>query len=143
MSWHPRTAGHLLTASEDTTIHFWDISSYSSGAAKEMGPARVYTGHSAWVEDVQFSPLIDSCFASVGDDRKLMMYLSNSAGILERRAFPSLISLLMRTSRKSTVSRSTQRTSMSWLPALPTRCFYLLDCCALGSAQPEASSACP
>lgn len=73
MSWHPRKQGILLTASEDTTIHSWDLSTFSPNS-KELGPSRVYTGHTAWVEDVQFSPLIDCCFASVGDDKKLMMY---------------------------------------------------------------------
>lgn len=71
MSWHPRYEGHLLTASEDTTICAWDIN--GSAVEKTLEPVKVYTGHTAWVEDVSWSPLVSSIFASVGDDKKLMM----------------------------------------------------------------------
>ena len=78
MSWHPRKQGILLTASEDTTIHQWDINNFSA-SSKELAPARVYTGHTAWVEDVAWSPLIDPIFASVGDDKKLMIWDTRSS----------------------------------------------------------------
>lgn len=75
MSWHPRTEGLLLTASEDSTICSWDIRAYTK-ESRTMEPTRVYTGHTAWVEDVAWSELIESVFASVGDDKKLMMLIS-------------------------------------------------------------------
>ncbi|KAJ2994112.1 Histone-binding protein rbbp4 [Globomyces sp. JEL0801] len=73
MSWHPKKDGHLLTASEDTTICAWDISGYVKDK-NTMEPSRVYRAHTAWVEDVAWSPLISPLFASVGDDRKLMIW---------------------------------------------------------------------
>ena len=73
MSWHPKQEGHLLTASEDTTICHWDINQYNS-ERNVLNPTKVYTGHTAWVEDVAWSPLVDFIFASVGDDQKLMIW---------------------------------------------------------------------
>lgn len=46
------------------------------GANKEqrvLDPLRVYTGHTASVEDVAWHGLHDTLFASVGDDMRLMM----------------------------------------------------------------------
>ena len=74
MSWHPDTEGILLTGSEDTTICSWDIRDYSS-SSKVLNPTRVYSGHTAWVEDVAWSELLEPIFASVGDDKKLLMYI--------------------------------------------------------------------
>ena len=73
MSWHPTLSGHLLTASEDTTICAWDMNSYTKDKTT-LDPFRVYTGHTAWVEDVAWSPLVEKIFASVGDDKKLMIW---------------------------------------------------------------------
>jgi WD40 repeat protein len=63
----------LLTASEDTTVCSWDINAFTP-ENRIMKPTSVYTAHTAWVEDVQWSPLIDFVFASVGDDKKLMIW---------------------------------------------------------------------
>lgn len=71
MSWHSTKPGHLLTASEDTTVCSWDITAYTN--EKTLSPTKVYTGHTAWVEDVAWAPLQEMLFASVGDDKKLMM----------------------------------------------------------------------
>lgn len=70
-SWHPDTEGILLTASEDTTVCQWDIKGYA--ASKDLPPVRTYRGHTAWVEDVAWSELLEPLFASVGDDKRLMM----------------------------------------------------------------------
>jgi WD40 repeat protein len=75
MSWHNKLAGHLLTASEDTTICHWDINAYTR-EKNTLEPLRVYTGHTAWVEDVAWSPLVEQVFASCGDDKKLMMFVT-------------------------------------------------------------------
>jgi len=77
MSWHGKREGVLLTASEDTTTHQWDIT--KNPKEKSISPVRVYTGHSAWVEDVAYSPLVDHVFGSVGDDKKLMIWDSRSS----------------------------------------------------------------
>ncbi|KAJ3269153.1 Histone-binding protein rbbp4 [Terramyces sp. JEL0728] len=76
MSWHLRNEGHLLTASEDTTVCAWDIN--GTAIDKTLEPLKIYTGHTAWVEDVSWSPLISSIFASVGDDKKLMIWDTRS-----------------------------------------------------------------
>ncbi|KAJ3284232.1 Histone-binding protein rbbp4 [Borealophlyctis nickersoniae] len=73
MSWHPRKEGLLLTASEDKTVCAWDIRGVTK-EKRQMDPAGVYTGHTAWVEDVAWSELIDPLFASVGDDKKLLLW---------------------------------------------------------------------
>jgi WD40 repeat protein len=73
MSWNIKRPGHLLTASEDTTICSWDINQYQK-EKKTLEPFKVYTGHTAWVEDVQWSPHVEHLFASVGDDKKLMIW---------------------------------------------------------------------
>jgi histone-binding protein RBBP4 len=73
MSWHMKRPGVLLTASEDTTICSWDINGYTRDN-RILEPFRVYTGHTAWVEDVQWSPHVEHLFGSVGDDKKLMIW---------------------------------------------------------------------
>lgn len=49
-----------------------DISAYTKSKAT-MDPYRIYRGHSAVVEDVDWHAENDYMFASVGDDKKLMM----------------------------------------------------------------------
>ncbi|KAH6562161.1 hypothetical protein BASA50_007695 [Batrachochytrium salamandrivorans] len=78
MSWHPTREGELLTASEDTTICSWDIRKFSKDK-KTLSPVRTYTAHTAWVEDVAWSTLIESTFASVGDDKRMMIWDTRSA----------------------------------------------------------------
>ena len=72
--WNPNPAGqgHLLSASEDTTICHWDIKAYSK-ANSVLEPLRIYRGHSSVVEDVAWHTESDDVFASVGDDKQLMM----------------------------------------------------------------------
>ncbi|KAJ3036178.1 CCR4-Not complex caf1 ribonuclease subunit Caf1 [Rhizophlyctis rosea] len=76
MSWHPKREGVLLTAGEDTTVCEWNVEGL--GKKKQLGPAHTYTDHSAFVEDVAWSELLDTVFASVGDDRRLIIWDSKS-----------------------------------------------------------------
>ena len=46
----------------------------STKEKKELDPLRVFTGHSAWVEDVAWHEMNETVFGSVGDDKKLLMY---------------------------------------------------------------------
>ncbi|CAG8476312.1 14164_t:CDS:10 [Gigaspora margarita] len=64
----PLKEGHILDASEDTTICHWDITAYTK-EARTMEPFRVYRGHEAFVEDVAWHVLDEHLFASVGDDQ--------------------------------------------------------------------------
>ncbi|CEQ42943.1 SPOSA6832_04816 [Sporobolomyces salmonicolor] len=77
LSWNPTAgkAGHLLSASEDTTVCHWDINGYSKGNST-LEPLNVYKGHTSIVEDVAWHCLNDDIFASVGDDRQLLMFVS-------------------------------------------------------------------
>ncbi|KAI9251363.1 WD40-repeat-containing domain protein [Phascolomyces articulosus] len=82
LAWNPHKSKstHLISGSFDTRVCYWDI----GGTPKEnktVEPLKVYTGHTAPVEDVAWHPQFESIFASVGDDCKLMIWdvRSNSA----------------------------------------------------------------
>lgn len=45
-----------------------------------LQPLRKYTGHSAYVGDVDWHPEYDYMFGSVGDDRKLMLWVVLDGG---------------------------------------------------------------
>jgi WD40 repeat protein len=131
MSWHLKNHGHLLTASEDTTIHHWDITAFQKN--KTLNPTRVYTGHTAWVEDVAWSPLIDTVFASVGDDKKLLMFfILILAGILAPNISIRATLLSKHTRQKSIASPSTQKMNIYWPLALRTR-LLLCGICAISN----------
>ncbi|KAJ2545153.1 Histone acetyltransferase type B subunit 2 [Coemansia sp. RSA 1933] len=73
MSWNTNREGHLLSASEDTTVCLWDI----KGVAKEqraLEPLQVFRSHTAIVEDVAWHAMHPDIFASVGDDRRLLLW---------------------------------------------------------------------
>ncbi|RKP04313.1 hypothetical protein CXG81DRAFT_23088 [Caulochytrium protostelioides] len=72
-AWHPAKEGHLLTAGEDTVVNLWDITA-STAERQTLKPLRAFTGHAAFVEDVQWHATHDAIFGSVGDDRKLMIW---------------------------------------------------------------------
>ncbi|KAK4699009.1 histone-binding protein RBBP4, partial [Phenoliferia sp. Uapishka_3] len=75
LSWNPTSgkAGHVLSASEDTTVCHWDVNGYTKGDSV-MEPLQIYKGHTAIVEDVAWHCLQENIFASVGDDRKLLLW---------------------------------------------------------------------
>ncbi|TPX42060.1 hypothetical protein SeMB42_g03397 [Synchytrium endobioticum] len=77
ISWNPRVAGLLLTASEDTTIAQWDVQG-TSKERRQMDPVRVYSGHTAWVMDVAWHMRDECLFGSVGDDKKLLIWDTRS-----------------------------------------------------------------
>lgn len=51
LSWNSNLPGHLLSASDDTTICLWDIQSATANA-NYLTASSTFTGHSAVVEDV-------------------------------------------------------------------------------------------
>ncbi|CAG8646872.1 5503_t:CDS:2, partial [Scutellospora calospora] len=77
LSWNPLKEGHILDASEDTTICHWDITGYTK-ETRTMEPFRIYRGHEAFVEDVAWHILDEHLFASVGDDQKLLIWDTRS-----------------------------------------------------------------
>lgn len=84
LSWSAHERGKLLTCSSDQTVALWDVvGSYKScsgsddkdatSSSPQMGPQTVFTHHSGSVNDVTWHPSEKSIFASVGDDRKLIV----------------------------------------------------------------------
>ncbi|RPD82156.1 histone acetyltransferase type B subunit 2 [Lentinus tigrinus ALCF2SS1-7] len=78
LAWSPLKAGHVLGASEDTTVCHWDINSYSK-ANNTIEPTTVFRGHTSVVGDVDWHATEDYSFASVGDDKKLMIWDTRDA----------------------------------------------------------------
>lgn len=75
LSWSKKEEGHVISASEDSTVCYWDIKA-TTKEHSELEPLRVFSGHSAWVEDVSWHEIHPCIFSSVGDDKKMMMYVS-------------------------------------------------------------------
>ncbi|EPT03454.1 hypothetical protein FOMPIDRAFT_1058699 [Fomitopsis schrenkii] len=73
LAWNPTKMGHILGASEDTTVCHWDITSYSK-AKTTIEPTTVFRGHTSVVGDVDWHPKHENVLASVGDDKMLMVW---------------------------------------------------------------------
>ncbi|KAI8989370.1 WD40-repeat-containing domain protein [Pilobolus umbonatus] len=75
LAWNPHKSysSHLLSAAFDSKICHWDIKGTNKDS-KRLEPLRVYTGHSTGVEDIAWHTKIDTVFASVGDDARLMIW---------------------------------------------------------------------
>jgi len=73
MDWNPLKAGHILGASEDMTVCHWDVNAYSK-ASPSLEPVDVFRGHSSVVGDVSWNSTQENVFASVGDDKMLMIW---------------------------------------------------------------------
>ncbi|PWN51229.1 putative chromatin assembly factor 1 subunit C [Violaceomyces palustris] len=73
LAWSPLKYGHVLAASEDTTVCHWDINGYNK-STKTLEPLKTYRGHSAIVEDVAWHNHHESLFGSVGDDRQMLIW---------------------------------------------------------------------
>ncbi|KAI0639912.1 histone acetyltransferase type B subunit 2 [Trametes polyzona] len=78
LAWSPLKTGHVLGASEDTTVCHWDINSYSKTKAV-IEPTTVFKGHTSVVGDVDWHANEDYTFASVGDDKMLMLWDTRDA----------------------------------------------------------------
>ncbi|KAI0361077.1 histone acetyltransferase type B subunit 2 [Trametes cingulata] len=78
LAWNPLKSGHVLGASEDTTVCHWDINSYSKSKAA-IEPTNVFKGHTSVVGDVDWHATEDYTFASVGDDKMLMLWDTRDA----------------------------------------------------------------
>ncbi|UZJ52163.1 hypothetical protein CBS101457_001483 [Exobasidium rhododendri] len=73
LSWSPVKQGHILAASEDKTVCHWDLQAYKKGETN-MDPLTTYKGHSSVVGDVAWHNLQENTFASVGDDRMMLVW---------------------------------------------------------------------
>ncbi|GAA98754.1 uncharacterized protein L969DRAFT_95076 [Mixia osmundae IAM 14324] len=81
ISWSPTVdkQGHILSASEDTTVCHWDIRGYTKKHTT-LDPLTIYRGHTAFVEDVAWHQTYSNVFASVGDDKQLLLWDTRGSG---------------------------------------------------------------
>ncbi|KAI9027929.1 WD40-repeat-containing domain protein [Hyaloraphidium curvatum] len=79
LAWNMIKRGSILSASEDTTVCLWDVMAFTK-ENRELQPLFTYRGHTGVVEDVAWHALHDSLFASVGDDRKLIIWDTRKNG---------------------------------------------------------------
>ncbi|CEH14139.1 nucleosome remodeling subunit caf1 nurf55 msi1 [Ceraceosorus bombacis] len=79
LAWSPLVQGHLIAASEDETVCEWDVNQYKK-IDKAINPLKVYRGHTSVVEDVAWHAHHESLFASVGDDKLLLIWDSRESG---------------------------------------------------------------
>lgn len=74
LSWNPLAKGQILSSAEDHLICYWDINGFTKDR-RTLEASRVFTGHEeATVNDVAWHGLHDKLFASVGDDRQLLIW---------------------------------------------------------------------
>jgi len=73
LAWNPNKSGNVLGASEDMTVCHWDINSYQK-ANPQIEPTNVFRGHTSVVGDVDWHAHDENVFASVGDDKMLMIW---------------------------------------------------------------------
>ncbi|ORX61731.1 WD40 repeat-like protein [Hesseltinella vesiculosa] len=81
LAWNPHVSksSHLLSAGFDSLVCEWDVDG-TEHANKEIQPLRTYKGHTAGVEDVAWHGVQDHLFASVGDDKRLMIWDTRKDG---------------------------------------------------------------
>ncbi|KZT27562.1 histone acetyltransferase type B subunit 2 [Neolentinus lepideus HHB14362 ss-1] len=73
LAWSPNKKGHVLGASEDMTVCQWDLNAYQK-AHPQVEPLNVFKGHASVVGDVDWHSENENTFASVGDDKMLMIW---------------------------------------------------------------------
>ena len=70
LAWSPLTTGRLLSGSDDATVCMWDVAE----AGLEVQALQIKRGHTAVVEDVAWHNHHAHLFASVGDDKQLLVW---------------------------------------------------------------------
>eukprot|EP00123_Amoebidium_parasiticum_P000598 comp11441_c0_seq1/m.5857 comp11441_c0_seq1/g.5857 ORF comp11441_c0_seq1/g.5857 comp11441_c0_seq1/m.5857 type:complete len:423 (-) comp11441_c0_seq1:16-1284(-) len=76
LSWNSNREGQLLSGGDDNIVCCWDV---VVGGAASMQATSKYTAHTDVVEDVAWHCLSPYVFASVGDDKMLMVWDIRSA----------------------------------------------------------------
>ncbi|CAN8076095.1 unnamed protein product [Agarophyton chilense] len=74
LSWNPKENGRLVSGADDKQICTWSIDAPSIKNGGVLEADCIYEGHADVVEDVAWHHFHSSIFASVGDDRKLLVW---------------------------------------------------------------------
>lgn len=76
LAWSKHTEGHLVSGSEDCTLHLWDINAAISNkdSGTQIKPLSVFSGHKSVVEDVDWHHRDVNMIGSVGDDKTIMIW---------------------------------------------------------------------
>lgn len=77
LSWSPNNEGHLLSASDDSSICLWNVDA-ATKESRTMDALSTFRAHSGIVEDVTWHLLHPTTFGSVADDHKLMIWDTRS-----------------------------------------------------------------
>jgi len=72
LDWSDTQAGHMLTGDNGKNIHYWKP--VESGTCEWLVEQRSYSGHTAAVEDIQWSPNEASVFASCSTDKSIRIW---------------------------------------------------------------------
>ncbi|KDQ63095.1 hypothetical protein JAAARDRAFT_168551 [Jaapia argillacea MUCL 33604] len=73
LAWNGNRGGWVLGGSEDMTVCHWDVNAYTKSKST-IEPLAVYKGHNSVVGDVDWHATKENIFASVGDDKMLMIW---------------------------------------------------------------------
>lgn len=71
LSWSFVSKGQLLSSADDGLVCHYDVNSSE--------PKRIYSGHASIVCDVQWHKFHETIFASVGDDKRLLLWDARSS----------------------------------------------------------------
>lgn len=74
VSWNPLDQGKLVSGAEDKLVCTWDIQAPNIKGGGSLDPSCIYEYHTDIVEDVAWHNFHNSIFASVGDDRKMLIW---------------------------------------------------------------------
>ena len=80
LSWNARVEGLLVSASLDRTICEWDVNQHSGTPGAVLDALCTHVGHNDVVEDVQWHPMHEQLFGSVGDDGRLCLWDTRHRG---------------------------------------------------------------
>ncbi len=73
LSWNPQTPGKLISGSDDYLICMWDVNAPNQ-LTNTLEASSIYEVHTQVVEDVCWNNFHGELFASVSDDKRLMLW---------------------------------------------------------------------
>ncbi|KRY12697.1 putative histone-binding protein Caf1 [Trichinella patagoniensis] len=72
LAWNPHKEGVLLSSSRDCCIYEWNV--ISDKDHQTLNPTRIFSSHSAGVEDIDWHAFTSAVFCSVGCDGNLFIW---------------------------------------------------------------------